>query len=150
MMKNVALTSLRTALYFVVVALLIKVAVSVVLNYRNYFPPNFNSEFLQGRESYFFGSYQWVFYPHIVSGPIALSLGTVLTCDPFRIRFPQWHRCLGRIQVICVLFLVVPSGLWMSYRSQSGPIAGIGFAALAIATGINVFIGWRCALLRRF
>ena len=32
------------------------------------------------------------------------------------------------------MFLVAPSGLWMAYRAEAGPIAGLGFAALAFAT----------------
>lgn len=118
-------------------------------NYRNYFPPNFHSDFLQGREPYFSGSYRCAFYAHILSGPISLILGTLLISEQFRRRYPKAHRYLGRIQVACVLFLVAPSGLVMSYRADSGVIAAIGFATLAVVTGICVALGWRSAVNRR-
>src|SRR5262249_36011955 len=123
---------------------------AVMTNYPDYFPPNFESDFLLGRDKYFFGAYQWAFYPHLVSGPISLFLGLILLSDRFRMRFPQWHRILGRIQVFCVLLVLVPSGLWMSLHALSGVIAGLGFASLSIATGFTVAMGWRTAVKRRF
>ena len=113
---------------------MLKVTAAVVLKYVEYVPPDFNSDFLQGRDAYFAGSYQWAFYTHIASSPVSLVLGLVLLSERFRRNFPSGHRLLGRVQVLGVLFLVVPSGLWMSYRSQAGTIAGLGFAALAVAT----------------
>ncbi len=59
-------------------ALILKVTTSVVSNYHNYFPPNFASDFLRGRESHFWGVYEWAFYTHIMSGPVSLILGLIL------------------------------------------------------------------------
>jgi hypothetical protein len=111
--------------------LILKVTVSVVLGYHDYFPPSFESEFLHGRQAYFFGAYQWTFYTHIASGPVSLALGLVLVSERFRTRFPKWHRLLGKTQVMLVLFLLCPSGLWMAYYAQTGSAAAIGLAALA-------------------
>lgn len=133
-----------------VVVLIVRVTVEVVAGYVDYLPPNFDSNFLQGREHYFFHGYQWAFYPHIASGPITLLVGVVLMSDAFRTRFPIWHRRLGRIQVICVLFLVAPSGLWMAYYTATGTIAGISFAILAVLTGTVAALGWKAAVERRF
>ena len=130
--------------------LIVRVTVAIVVNYRHYFPPNFESEFLLDRESYFFGSYQWAFYTHIFSGPVTLLLGIPLVSDRFRLKLPRWHRILGRIQVVCVLFFVVPSGLWMAFRTESGVIASAGFASLAIATGFAATRGFQSAVHRRF
>ena len=130
--------------------LICKIVVGVLLSYRDYMPPNFESDFLQGRAHYFFGGYQWAFYTHITSRPCSLILGMILTSEQFRRRFPTWHRYLGRIQVACVLLLVTPSGLWMSFYAETGAVAGAGFAALAAATGMCVALGWRSAMNRRF
>lgn len=130
--------------------LVVKVIIVTLSNYQYYFPPNFSSDFLGGRERYFFGGYQWAFYTHILSGPLSLVLGLILISERVRIRFPMWHRYLGRIQVACVLLLVTPSGLWMAYHAAAGPIAAVGLAALAIATAVCVSLGARSAVKRRF
>ena len=130
--------------------LIVRVTISVVLNYRDYIPPNFESDFLSGRQGYFWNGYHLAFYPHLASGPVSLILGVILVNDRFRLQFPHWHRLLGRVQVICVLFLVVPSGLWMAFYAMTGTVAAIGFASLAVATGLCVTLGWRSAVLRQF
>ncbi len=143
-------TSLELILSFLAVALILKVTFSVVSNYHNYFPPNFDSDFLRGRELYFPGAYQWAFTTHIISGPVSLILGLILIVERSRARYPRWHRYLGRLQVAFVLLLVTPSGLYMARYAAAGPIAAVGLAALAIATAICVSIGARSAVMRRF
>ena len=44
-------------LTFLAVVLIIKVTTSVVSNYHDYFPPNFTSDFLRGREGHFLGAF---------------------------------------------------------------------------------------------
>lgn len=129
--------------------LILKVTLNVILVYRDYLPPNFKSDFLQGRQAYFSGGYQWAFYSHVSSAPCSLVMGMVLLSEQFRRKHLVWHRCLGRIQVACVLLLVTPSGLWMARYAQTGIIAGTGFATLAVATGLCVACGWRSAVNRR-
>jgi uncharacterized membrane protein len=137
-------------LAFSAAALVVKVNASVVASYHNYFPPNFSSDFLRGREGHFFGVYQWAFYTHIVAGPVSLVLGLVLLAERTRRRFPKWHRLLGRVQVGCVLLFVTPSGLWMAWYAAAGPLAGAGLATLAVVTAFCVALGARAAVKRRF
>ena len=149
-MPNVNAMKLQRALTLLAGLLALKVATAVVLGYRNYFPPNFNSDFLRGREDYFFGGFQWAFYAHIASGPVSLVLGLILMSERFRLRFPKWHRALGRIQVAAILLLVAPSGLWMASYAQAGAAAAVSFALLAISTGWCAACGWKAAMQRRF
>ena len=142
--------ALRRVLPVLTSLLILKVTGAVVLKYRDYFPPDFESDFLRGREPYFSGGYHWAFYIHILSGPIALILGLILISEHFRRSVPKWHRFLGRIQVLGVLLLVTPSGLWMARYAEAGPIAAFGFGVLAVVTAICVAMGWRSALKRRF
>ncbi len=137
-------------LLFLVGFLVLKVVLVVILSYRDYWPPNFDSEFLFGREGYFFGTYRWAFYPHIVSGPLSLVLGLLLSSERLQQRAPSWHRILGRVQVVTVLLFVVPSGFVMAYRAEGGLVAALGFAALALVTGATVMLGLRRALERRY
>jgi hypothetical protein len=137
-------------LRLVVGLLILKVTFAIVSNYPDYLPPDFTAEFLRGRKDYFFGHYQWAFYPHIAAGPCTLVLGIVLLSGRFRRRFPRWHARLGRLQVACVLLLVVPSGFWMALYAQAGTAVKAGFAALAAATGVCAALGWRAAMQRQF
>lgn len=130
--------------------LIAKVTIGVVLAFGDYLPPQFESGFLNGRDLYFWDGYHLPFYAHIISGPCSLLLGMLLLSSRFRKRFSGWHRKLGRVQVACVLLLVSPSGLWMAFYAETGPIAGFGFGTLAVATGLCVLLGWRAAVNRRF
>lgn len=149
-MTNSRTSSLTRLLILLVALLILKVNAQVVWNYRNYLPPDFNSDFLRGRESYFFGAYQWAFYLHIAAGPVSLVAGLLLVSERFRRWRPKWHRRLGRFQVANVLLLVAPSGLWMAYYAAPGPVAEVGFAMLAVSTGLCAALGWRAAVRRRF
>lgn len=145
-----ARTILRQTTQLLAIALVFRVTFSVVWNYRNYLPPNFSSDFLRGRESYFFGPYSWAFYVHLVTGPITLILGTFLVMDRLRMRFPEWHKRMGRIQGMCILGFMTPSGLYMAFYADAGPIAAVGFVALALCTAACVAMGWRTAIQRKF
>ena len=142
--------TLRPFLVILATLLVIKVAAVTVLSCADYLPPSFRVDFLRGREAYFYGSYRWAFYGHIFSGPLSLLLGLILISERFRLRFARWHRRLGKIQGMLVLSLVVPSGLWMARYAEAGPIAGLGFASLAVTTGVCVALGWQAAMQRRF
>lgn len=131
-------------------ALVLRVTVGVVAGYRDYLPPNFEADFLLGREAYFFGAYRWAFYAHLVAGPLTLVLGTVLVSERSCRSAPQWHRRLGRLQVAVVLLVLAPSGLWMARYAATGAAAGVGLSLLAVATAGSALLGWRMAVARRF
>ena len=150
LMQALSLHSLQRLLTIVTVAVIVRVIFVVGMTWVDYFPPNFASEFLLGRRDTFYGTYQWAFYVHILSGPCSLVAGLILMNDRLRQQWPQWHRLVGKTHVVCVLLLVSPSGLWMAAYNQSGIIAGLGFTALAIATAATVTMGWRSAVQRQF
>jgi hypothetical protein len=143
-------SSLVHVLTTLAVLLICKVTLSVVIGYRHYLPPNFQSDFLLGRETYFWGPYSWAFYIHLVAGPASLLLGTILVSRRFRTGAPTWHRRLGRLQGLCVLLLLAPSGLWMAWYAATGTVAALGLGSLAIATAACVSLGWKAAVERRF
>jgi len=130
--------------------LILKVTFSIVSVYPAYFPPDFAADFLQGRKAEFFGGYAVAFYTHIVTGPMTLLLGLVLMSPRIRRRFPRGHARLGRLQVLLILLLLTPSGLWMAPYAQTGNLGRTGFAVLALATGLTAWQGWRAAVARRF
>ena len=141
---------LLQVLKWVVVLYVLRTTLFIIFNYSDYLPPNFSSDFLLNREDYFYGYYQWAFYIHIISGPPTLPIGLVLLSKVFREDYPRWHRRLGKVQVVLVLFLVAPSGLVMAKFAQSGLYAAAGLAALSIATATTVVMGWRAVRNREF
>lgn len=139
-----------TILRMLAVLLILKVVVAALLNWRDYFPPDFQSDFLLGRSNYFFGWYRWAFYTHIISGPLSLLLGMLLLSPRLRSLRPALHRQLGKAQIACVLGFVAPSGLAMAYHANTGAVAGIGFAAASALTIWCVSKGWIAAANRQF
>ncbi|MFA8016332.1 DUF2306 domain-containing protein [Bremerella cremea] len=141
---------LKTVAMIAVAVLMAKVLVSMVTEYRNYFPPNFEAVFLLGREATFQGAYPPAFYTHIIASPIALLIATYLMLSGKWRTHATLHRRLGKVQLGLVLGLVVPSGIVMSIWSFSGPLAGWGFATQAVATGVTIVVAARYAMRRDF
>ena len=141
---------LLLALRVLVVLVVAKTIAATLANWPSYFPPDFRSDILLGREGYFFDGYHYAFYAHIIAGPLTLGLGLVLLSEGFRRRRPAWHRQLGKLQGLLVLFVVAPSGLWMAYYAATGAVAGAGLATLAILTAATTALGWRAAVRRLF
>ena len=66
---------LTTVVRWLAVLLILRVFATILSNYPDYFPPNFDSLFLQGHEATFTGKYRAAFYVHILSGPVVLISG---------------------------------------------------------------------------
>jgi hypothetical protein len=137
----VRLKILTTALRCLAVALIVRVLVTILANYPDYFPPNFDSLFLQGREETFTGAYRPAFYVHIFSGPVVLFNGLILLSEYVRSHHGGLHRFLGRVQVAVLLLFVLPSSAIMARHAFGGWPAGLSFLALSAATGICAIIG---------
>ena len=143
------LSRLRSIAVLVVVLLFVKVLLSILSEYRWYFPADFEqSAFLSGRRFTFVGTYRAAFYVHILSGPLAVLLGAYLMISGGRSRY-RHHRSAGKLQLLIVLGAIVPSGLVLAQQAYAGTIATIGFTALAVATGACVLAAGYCAMTRR-
>ena len=151
-MQNSRKPTLPRVLTLLVGVLILKVTVSVLLGYGDYFPPNFAVDFLRGREDYFYSAYWWAFYAASAdaAGTARSFLGLILISERFRLQFPQWHRRLGKTQIALILLLLTPSGLWMAGYAMTGIVAAIGFSLLAVVTAACAVLGWRAAVQRRF
>jgi uncharacterized membrane protein len=142
--------TLTAVLRWLVVVLILRVLIGTVSNYPDYFPPNFDSLFLEGREATFTETYQVAFYVHIFSGPVVLLNGLILLSDRFRRRYGRWHRVLGRTQVIVLLLLVLPTSVVMARNAFGGWPAGVSFVVLSVVTGACAILGVIYAKRRRF
>lgn len=141
---------LLTALRWLAVALVLRVLVTIVANYPDYFPPNFDSLFLQGRELTFRGAYRVAFYVHIFAGPVVLLNGLLLLSESVRRRYRKLHRRLGWLQVVVLLGLVLPTSVVMSRYAFGGWPAGVSFLLLSVATAGCAVAGVVQACRRRY
>ncbi|EMI44236.1 DUF2306 domain-containing protein [Rhodopirellula sp. SWK7] len=135
---------LTRMLFWAVVVVLLKVFLSIVVEYRRYFPADFESNFLSGRRHSFTGGYRQAFYVHILSSPVALGLATFLMISGGKKRWRVLHRFVGRIQFALVLLVVVPSGMVMAKDAYAGPTSAAGFVSLNVATAACLVMAvWR-------
>ncbi|MGE3805819.1 MAG: DUF2306 domain-containing protein [Gemmataceae bacterium] len=141
---------LTTVLRWLAAVLILRVLVTILANYPDYFPPDFNSLFLEGRAATFHGAYRAAFYLHILSAPFVLLNGLILLNGYVRRRHPRWHRWLGRLQVVLLLLLVLPSSVVMSRHAFGGWQAGLSFVLLAAATAACAIIGVVRACQQRY
>ena len=142
--------TLTSILRWLAAALVLRVLATILANYPDYFPANFESLFLRGRERTFIGTYKVAFYFHIGAAPFVLVFGLILLSDSVRQRFGTRHRWLGWLYVVILLFLVLPSGMVMARHAFGGWPAGLSFFALAIATAGCAIAGVIAARQRRF
>ncbi|MFO0929862.1 MAG: DUF2306 domain-containing protein [Gemmataceae bacterium] len=141
---------LTTVLRWLAVGLVLRVLVAIVANYPDYIPPDFDSLFLQGRETTFTGLYPPAFYVHLFAGPIVLLNGLILLSESVRRRHARLHRALGWVQVVVVLALLVPSSVVMARHAFGGWPAGVSFLLLSAATAGCTIIGVVHARHRRY
>ncbi len=134
-----------------VAILFTRVLLGILLEYRWYFPADFDkSAFLSGRRYTFTGLYHAFFYAHILSGPVAIVLASFLILSGGRAQFRRWHRLAGRALVLIVLCLLFPSGLVMAYQAYAGPPAAAGFGILSLLTAAAALMTAYHARARNF
>lgn len=125
-------------MWFLLLLLFVRVMYLIVYEYHRYFPADFAEGFLVDREGYFWGVYSTAFYLHIAVGPVVLLIAVFLmlsgTGNKYLQRFAHWHRTLGKLQFVLVVFLLTPTGIVMSTRANTGAIAGAAFCLLSVAT----------------
>lgn len=137
--------SLRSIATGLAALLFAKVFLSILYQYRFYFPADFESDFLSLRRDSFHGLYRVAFYVHILSAPTALLAGLFLVVSGPEKRFRKMHRWAGRMLAMLVLCFVSPSGLVMASHAPAGAFAGAGLGALAIGTATCVVMAVRHA-----
>lgn len=129
-------------MWFLLLVLFVRVMYLIIYEYHLYFPPDFSKGFLTDRHGYFWGIYCAAFYSHIAVGPIVLLIAVFLmlsgTGNKYLKRFFHWHRPLGKLQFVLVVFLLTPTGILMSTRANTGAIAGVAFFLLSIATAFSM------------
>jgi hypothetical protein len=86
---------------------------------------------------------------HVAAGVIALVIGPLQFVSRIRQRKPAVHRATGLIYVGATA-VFAPAGLMLALGTTAGPIAGAGFAALALLVSLFTYFGLRAAIEHRF
>ena len=86
---------------------------------------------------------------HVAGSVIALLVGPLQFVRRIRARWPAFHRATGRIYILACA-VGAPSGFVLALGTTSGPIAGGGFAMLAVLSAAFTWLGYRAAVDRRF
>lgn len=79
----------------------------------------------------------------------ALVIGPFQFVPRLRAAHPQLHRWMGRTYVFACL-AGGGAGLMLAWGTDAGPVAQLGFGALAISWIVCAAQAWRMALARRF
>jgi hypothetical protein len=76
---------------------------------------------------------------HVAAALVSLPLCVALMTRTLQ-RQPRWHRWLGRIAGVVVLFALVPSGVVLAFDAKGGPAVTAGFllsAAIVAWSGVR-------------
>jgi uncharacterized membrane protein len=85
-------------------------------------------------------------YTHAFASIVALVLGPFQFSSGIRQRYPAAHRWCGRVYLGVGVLVGGLAGLYMSQYAFGGPVARIGFAALAafwLFTGVRAYLSIR-------
>ena len=86
---------------------------------------------------------------HVVAGVTALVVGPLQFLASIRKRAPMLHRAIG-ITYVAACAVSLPASLMLAVGTTSGPVAGTGFAMLAVLLAVFTWLGLRAAIERRF
>ncbi|HTQ12330.1 MAG TPA: DUF2306 domain-containing protein [Rhizomicrobium sp.] len=86
---------------------------------------------------------------HMIAGPVALLAGPFQFIPGLRARHPRLHRWTGRTYVVACL-VAGAAALATAPFASGGPVAGLGFGALAVSWIAANIGGWRAALAGNF
>lgn len=88
-----------------------------------------------------FVTWPWAGYGHVLGGGLALLLGPIQFSPWLRRNHIVWHRWLGRIYALAVLWAGA-AGLFLAHYTFGGMAGQTGFSALAILWIISLVVAW--------
>lgn len=113
--------------------LFVLLCISVSIYPLMYLLANDKIALLESKSDALFNHLGWRigFYTHIVNGAVALLVGWTQFVKPWRTRYLQLHRWLGKLYVVAVTISAI-AGISISPFSTTGFIAALGFGSLGV------------------
>ena len=93
---------------------------------------------------------------HVIAASFALPACLLLLSRTVMRRAPRFHRWLGRLTGLALLFALVPSGFYLSLYAKGGLLGTLGFmlsgsiVAVAAVQGVRAARAGKYAVHRRF
>lgn len=94
----------------------------------------------------------WLFalYVHVPSALFALPACLLLLVRSVQARAPRFHRWLGRLTGLVILFAAVPSGMYLALFATGGALSTLGFWLTGLITFVAMVLSIRAARGRDF
>jgi hypothetical protein len=138
-LKSKKLTSIETALFW---SILYLGTGTILWTSLDYFLPNTMHSFLFERiELTMQDWWRYTLNAHVIGGLTCL-ISSLLQYSKFLLnRAPRVHKSLGYIYALCIITLVFPTGIALSFLAKGGTSGMIGFLFLAVATLLTLILG---------
>ncbi len=90
------------------------------------------------------------FYIHVFTSVFLLLAGFTQFSAAFLKNYRKWHRGLGKMYVIIILFLSGPAGFVMALLANGGNTSKVAFTVLTISWLFTTYMAWKTALNKKF
>lgn len=87
-------------------------------------------------------AWRYSFYTHITSSILVLFFGAFQFIPTESARVIKFHRLLGKLYVLIVLFLSAPSGLVMAFYANGGTWSKISFVIISVLWWTFTFLAY--------
>jgi Ca2+/Na+ antiporter len=139
LIKSKKLTSIETTLFW---SILYLGTGTILWTSLDYFLPNTMHSFLFERmELTMQDWWRYTLYAHVIGGLTCLIASLLQYSKLLLKRAPRVHKSLGYIYALCIITLIFPTGVALSFVAKGGTTGMIGFLFLAIATLATLILG---------
>jgi len=133
----------RTVLKSTVAGVILYAVYLLVLLTVPYLAFEKNTDFLLTKQLiYHLDWWRWSFYIHIFSSPVIILSGLFQFSRKMIRNHPKWHRRLGKIYLVFVLFISGPSALIMSFYANGNLPTKISFVLLSSCWIMVTYLGY--------
>lgn len=141
-------TAIKTLLLIAVAAF---AGLMINITYPYLLPPfPTNIDFLETKQNVFhIDIWRWAFYIHISTSVLVILAGLTQFSNTILKKQPKWHRQIGKMYVIVILFISGPSGFVMALFANGGLFGRIAFTTLSILWITFTFLAYQYARKQR-
>jgi hypothetical protein len=116
-----------------------------------YIPIRTDAAFLQIKQDYIhILPWRIAFFVHVFSSMFVLVAGFTQFSPYLLSNYKKWHRVIGKLYVIDILFITGPASFIMSLLANGGISSRIAFTTLAILWMGTTAKAWQSAMAKQF